>query len=84
MWSESERTMVENIVGSTVTPRDKNDYLGVTKIECPSCKNDMLHVVSDIEDSIHLECRICRYTEHKPSNYIEYVKFDGHTKRIIV
>jgi hypothetical protein len=68
--------MVENIQGSTLTTRDKDDYIGTTGIECPSCVKDVLCVVSDIEDTVHLECRVCRYTEHKPSNYVEYVKIN--------
>jgi Zn ribbon nucleic-acid-binding protein len=70
--------MVENILGSMPTLRDKSAYVGSTDIECPQCNKYDLYVLSDIENSITMECPNCRYMDHKPSNYIEYKKFDGN------
>lgn len=64
--------MVENIVGSTITPRSEQSYMGVTGIVCPTCSKNTLYVVADLENTITLECPNCRYVENKPRNHIVY------------
>jgi len=64
--------MVENILGSIITPRTESAYIGVTGIVCPVCKKNTLHVVSDLDNTITMECPNCRYVENKPSNWIVY------------
>ena len=63
--------MAEHVIGDTLSPRDKKDYIKSTDIECPTCKKENLHVKSDLEDTVQLECPNCLYIENKPSEFVK-------------
>lgn len=65
--------MVENIRGDLISEEGRTISFGKkTDKFCPSCnpgasrEDRFLHIVSNIENSVTLECPKCAYQEHKP------------------
>jgi len=65
--------MVENIYGDLISEKGRTiSFDKKTSRTCPSCnpngtrENRVLHIVSNIENSVTLECPTCAYQEHRP------------------
>ena len=63
--------MAEHIIGNTITPRNKKNYIKDSEIDCPSCDKETLHIKSDIDDTVQLECPNCLYVENRPSDHFK-------------
>lgn len=61
---------ISNVFGNI----NKDKYKYITEITCPSCKKDLLHVISIIENSATIECPRCGYLQHLPSNHLINLK----------
>jgi len=65
--------MAENIIGDTLSEKGRSiKFEKKTARICPSCnptgihEERVLHIRSNISNSVTLECPNCAYTEHKP------------------
>jgi len=50
---------------------DKSNYERATDIDCPTCNKEKLHVRSDLDGTVQLECPNCLYVENKPSDHVK-------------
>lgn len=73
--------MAENIIGDLVSAKGRRvEYEKKTDRVCPSCnptgihESRVLHVRSNIENSVTLECPNCAYTTHVPISEVPEIR----------
>ena len=63
--------MVDRIIGETLTSKSEKEYSAYYKKMCSTCNKRHMHIRSDLEGTVELECPKCLSTEFLPSNHLD-------------